>query len=82
MSKSTEFEEFQKCTVVIKHRCGRTAINCKLGLWGVDAPTLQQAVDEAKCYFSQYKLDGEYSSIIGGESVVEKLTQKLNEGKS
>jgi hypothetical protein len=28
---------------------------------------------DALHYFEQYKLDGEYSSIIGGESVIEKL---------
>ena len=73
MSKLTEYEKFEKCVIVTRHRCGRTAINCKLGLWGVDAPTLEQAVDEAKHYFLQYLGDGEYSSIVGGKTVIETL---------
>jgi hypothetical protein len=65
--------QFNRCVVIQKHRCGRTTINCKLGLWGVDAPAMKQAMDEATYYFSQYKLDGEYSSIIGGKSAAEIL---------
>tara|TARA_R110000787_G_scaffold174803_2_gene287358 strand:- start:527 stop:649 length:123 start_codon:yes stop_codon:yes gene_type:complete len=34
---------------------------------------MKQAMDEATYYFSQYKSDGEYSSIIGGKNVVETL---------
>ena len=64
---------FNRCVTIQKHRCGRTTISCKLGLWGVDAPTMKQAMDEATYYFSQYKLDGEYSSIIGGKSAAEIL---------
>ena len=42
---------------------GRHTINCKKGLWGVDAPTQQQAVTEALHYYQQYRADGEYSDI-------------------
>jgi len=45
-------------------------------LWGVDAPTLEQAIDEAKHYFLQYLSDGEYSSIVGGKNVVETLLEQ------
>jgi hypothetical protein len=68
--------DFDKCTVKIKHRCGRTSINCKLGLWGVDAPSAKVAMREAVYYFEQYKSDGEYSSILGGESVVDRLMSR------
>ena len=60
--------DFDKCTVKIKHRCGRTIINCKLGLWGVDAPSAKVAMREATYYFNQYKSDGEYSSILKKEN--------------
>jgi len=70
-----ELEEFNKCTVKQKHRCGRAVIGCKLGLWGVESPTYNAAMREAMHYFRQYRSDGEYSSILGGESVIEKLTK-------
>ena len=73
MRELTEFEKFNKCVIVQKHRDGLTNINCKLGLWGVSAPTMQEAVDEAKHYFLQCLSDGEYSSIVGGKDVVETL---------
>ena len=50
-------------------------IQCKLGLWEVSGNDKKQVNAEAQYYFNQYKLDGEYSEIIGGESVVEKLIQ-------
>jgi hypothetical protein len=62
---------FNRCVTIQRHRDGLTHINCKLGLWGVTAPSFEQAMVEAMYYFSQYKLDGEYSSIIGGKTVVE-----------
>ncbi len=75
MSELTEFQKFEKCTKV-KQAKGRVTVDCVMGLWGVDAPTLEQAIDEAKHYFLQYLSDGEYSSIIGGESVTGKLKEK------
>ena len=33
---------------------------CKKGLWGVVAPTLEQATSEGIHYFRQYYADGEY----------------------
>lgn len=64
--------EFNRCVNRKKKKDGY-AIECKLGLWGVDAPTKKEAENEAKYYFSQYKLDGEYSSILGGKSTTELL---------
>ncbi len=67
--------DFYKC-VDVKWRKYGVTIDCKLGLWGVDAPTHQEAMREAAHHFEQYKSDGEYSSIIGGESVLDKLRAK------
>tara|TARA_R100000544_G_scaffold34455_1_gene21234 strand:- start:55 stop:318 length:264 start_codon:yes stop_codon:yes gene_type:complete len=75
MSDITEFEKFYKCVDITKHDDGRTEVNCKLGLWGTDAPTMREAIVEAKHYFQQYLADGEYSEIIGGKSVIDKLTE-------
>lgn len=69
--------EFNRC-VNRKKLKGSYEIECKMGLWGVIAPTKKQAEQEAKYYFSQYKLDGEYSSIIGGKGVVETLLNNIN----
>jgi len=71
--------EFNRCINRNKTKNGYE-IECKFGLWGVMAPTKKEAEKEAKYYFSQYKLDGEYSSIIGGKSVTEKLMEAGNEG--
>lgn len=65
---------FAKCTTS-ELKDGMFHIDCKLGLWSVSADTLDEAYREAQHYFNQYKQDGEYSSIIGGESVVEKLSK-------
>ena len=67
--------EFNRCVNRVK-LTDTYEIECKLGLWYVSAPTKKEAVQEAKYYFGQYKLDGEYSSIIGGKSVIEKLKNK------
>lgn len=42
---------------------GRYQIECVKGLFGVDAPTKEQAENEAKHYFWQYFEDGEYSIL-------------------
>ena len=46
-----------------KRESGYTIIDCKRGLWGVCAPTLKQAMDEARHYFVQYYADGEYKEV-------------------
>lgn len=76
MRELHEFEKFSKCVDMKREEEGeRTVIECKLGLWTVDAPTTREAVIEAKSYFQQYLADGEYSEIIGGKSVVDKLME-------
>lgn len=70
MRELSEFDKFYMCTKSKKSK-GLHIIDCRLGLWGVSAPTIEQAVNEAKHYFLQYLSDGEYSSIIGGKSVVD-----------
>lgn len=67
--------EFNRCVTRKKTKSGYYEIECKLGLWGVMAPTKKEAENEAKYYFSQYKLDGEYSSIIGGKTTMETLLE-------
>ena len=39
---------------------GRHSIQCKKGLFGISAPTLREATQEALPYFKQYYADGEY----------------------
>ena len=46
-------------------------ISCRLGLWSVEAKSQDAAFREARHYFAQYELDGEYDG-----TVAEKL--KLN----
>ena len=41
---------------------GGWIIECKKGLWGVYAPTIEQATSEAIHYFRQYYGDGEYDA--------------------
>ena len=50
-------------------------ISCKLGLWEVNGTFGLALINEASNYFEQYKKDGEYSSILGGESVIDVLTK-------
>lgn len=40
---------------------GRYFIKCNLGLWLVSANTYEQAYLEARHYFYQYFVDGEYN---------------------
>ena len=37
-------------------------VNCRKGLWGVLAPTKEEAEREARRYFAQYFSDGEYDT--------------------
>ena len=39
-------------------------VDCALGLWGVSAPTQEEAEREARHYFVQYWGDGEYDHLI------------------
>jgi|LGOV01.1.fsa_nt_gb hypothetical protein len=71
-----DLKQMALCTTKRKVKNGNTCINCKLGLWGVSAPDEMQATYEAMHYFRQYRDDGEYSSIIGGKSAIERLMER------
>ena len=64
--------DFEKC-VKRKVLSYTYKIDCILGLWGVEGDSKTLVESEAFHYWQQYASDGEYSSIIGGESVVDKL---------
>lgn len=65
-----KYEQFKKCTNTIFDG-DFWDIECKLGLWGVTGADRDEVQDEALHYFLQYKSDGEYYEIIGGESPIE-----------
>ena len=74
MSELTIFQKMALCVNEVK-RGAKVEVACKLGLWSVIGDK-SQVYEESLHYFKQYMDDGEYSSIIGGQSVIEKLTQK------
>lgn len=53
-------ESFNKNTTYKVTKEGRHEVDCKKGLFGVSAPTKEQAMKEARHYFVQYFEDGEY----------------------
>ena len=65
-------DDFSKC-VDESIEDGRTSLKCKLGLWSVDAVDSDRVYLEAFHYWKQYAEDGEYSSIIGGPTVMDKM---------
>lgn len=72
--------QFEQCTEMTGSTSeGRVEIKCKLGFWSVFAPTRELAVREAMHYFSQYRSDGEYHSIIGGKTPAQVLMERRNE---
>lgn len=66
----TEMEEFDACTTY-RRRGEKCTISCKMGLWSVEGKYGLSLINEAMHYWRQYKSDGEYSSIIGGETAEE-----------
>ena len=68
--------EFGKC-VVESSSIDSFEITCKLNLWSISGDDLERVRMEAFHYWQQYAEDGEYSSIIGGESVIEKLSKQF-----
>lgn len=48
---------------------GQFQIKCKLGLWGVTAPSFESADNEARHYWIQYYSDGEYDKLLGKTKV-------------
>ena len=65
-------DDFNKC-VNETTEGGRVSLECKLGLWSVSCTDSDRVYLDAYHYWRQYAADGEYSSIIGGESVTQKL---------
>ena len=53
---------FYRDVKISENGCG-VEINCRLGLWGVFAPTMEQALREAQRYYLQYQRDGKYGGI-------------------
>lgn len=69
----TRLNDFTKC--VDETRDGdRVSIKCKLGLWSVESTDIGSIYIEAFHYWQQYAGDGEYSSIIGGPTVMDNLS--------
>ena len=59
----TESDAFVQHVTIKGIEEGGWDISCNKGLWGVVAPTLDQAMTEAVHYFHQYYGDGEYGPI-------------------
>ena len=65
-------DDFEKCSRY-EYSKGIHYYYCRLFLWDAGSSNKATAKREALSYWQQYASDGEYSSIIGGESVIEKL---------
>jgi len=50
---------------------GQYAVNCKKGLWGVTASTREEVMREARHYFIQYYMDGEYDDNKDYANIIE-----------
>ena len=68
--------DMEKCTTY-KRRGDVCEIKCNLGLWSVSGKYGLDLINEADHYFEQYKADGEYSKILGGESAEDILLKHL-----
>ena len=62
LSHSDLLDSFYR-DVKIKEDGFGVEVNCRLGLWSVSAPTMEQAIREAQHYYLQYQRDGEYGAI-------------------
>jgi hypothetical protein len=67
--------DFSRCTHTGFGFDGELVVSCKLGLWSVSGKDRLVVMGHASYYFKQYKEDGEYYNIIGGESPINKLTK-------
>jgi len=68
-------KEFGRCTTV-KQELDSYVVSCNLGLWSVQGPYLFTLITEALRYWECYLDDGEYSDILGGPSVLDKLMEE------
>tara|TARA_R110000796_G_scaffold214800_1_gene330766 strand:- start:28517 stop:28744 length:228 start_codon:yes stop_codon:yes gene_type:complete len=66
-------DDFNKCVNEIIDKDGRVSLSCKLGLWSVSSLDSDSVYLQAYHYWRQYAGDGEYSSIIGGKTVMENM---------
>ena len=74
----TNITDLEKCSFMIR-RGDRATISCSLGLWSVNGAFGNALFSEALHYFQQYKSDGEYSEILGGDNVMETLRKKIDQ---
>ena len=72
-----DMTEMELCTTY-RRQGDKCTISCKLGLWSVEGPYGLDLINEANHYFQQYKSDGEYSQILGGDSPIEKILKAGN----
>ena len=57
---------FGRCTETKLKKDGTVEIHCKLGLWATFGRDRQSVEREARHYWVQYYVDGEYDSILEG----------------
>ena len=69
-----DYEDFEKCTNCLFDG-DLWDIECNLGLWSVQGCNQEEVQDEALHYFRQYKSDGEYYKILGGDSPTKVLNK-------
>ena len=55
---------FRQCCETKLMKDGQVRILCKLGLWGVYSLDREQAERDARHYWMQYYIDGEYDSLL------------------
>ena len=67
--------DFDKCVNIRRARNADYIFECCKGLWSVQCYSSPKARREAMHYFMQYKDDGEYSDIIGGPTVLERMKE-------
>ena len=68
--------EMEMCTTY-KRRGNTCTISCKLGLWSVEGRYGLDLINEAEHYFQQYKSDGSYHELIGGDDPVTVLMRSI-----
>jgi hypothetical protein len=56
-----EFEAAYKKWTILRRGKNGYIVRCKKGLWGVEAPTQEEAERKSRHYFALYFGDGEYS---------------------
>ena len=61
-NKDEDANDFNK-HIKINVTDNRVDISCIKGLWGVSAPTMSQALSEARHYHRQCLWDGEYDEL-------------------